>query len=167
MILLAVTDEDRAARQQRAIEQVLAEEDRREAAKASAPKPARLPAAGWYRHPTMANTQRYWDGTAWTDHIAPGLPAPPTAHAGSAVAAAVRADDERKGGNLLTAGIVMLVIFPIGGFIAGVALLSRRPGAGVGLMLGSVFSAYVWFQILTPNEPTYSGLAVLLAPWGR
>lgn len=37
--------------------------------------------AGWYKHPSMVDTQRYWDGEAWTDKIAPGLPAPKTAKA--------------------------------------------------------------------------------------
>jgi hypothetical protein len=27
--------------------------------------------AGWYKHPSMADTRRYWDGQKWTDHIAP------------------------------------------------------------------------------------------------
>lgn len=27
--------------------------------------------AGWYPDHTMADTLRYWDGTAWTDHVAP------------------------------------------------------------------------------------------------
>lgn len=41
------------------------------------PPPARRDAAvpqaapGWYPHPEMIDTQRYWDGGAWTDHIAP------------------------------------------------------------------------------------------------
>jgi uncharacterized membrane protein YhaH (DUF805 family) len=40
-----------------------------------APKtPAPAPAAGWYPHPTMIDTRRYWDGAAWTDHIAPSSP---------------------------------------------------------------------------------------------
>jgi hypothetical protein len=34
--------------------------------------------AGWYKHPSMVNTQRYWDGQAWTDHVAPGDPTPAT-----------------------------------------------------------------------------------------
>lgn len=35
-------------------------------------KPARQkPSAGWYAHPKMAGTRRYWDGDKWTDHIAP------------------------------------------------------------------------------------------------
>lgn len=32
--------------------------------------------AGWYPDPTQAATQRYWDGSTWTDHCAP-LTAPP------------------------------------------------------------------------------------------
>lgn len=27
--------------------------------------------AGWYPHPSMADTRRYWDGQKWTDNIAP------------------------------------------------------------------------------------------------
>lgn len=30
--------------------------------------------AGWYPHPTMAATRRYWDGEKWTEHIAPSAP---------------------------------------------------------------------------------------------
>lgn len=29
------------------------------------------PGAGWYPNPQNPNEQRYWDGTAWTDHVAP------------------------------------------------------------------------------------------------
>lgn len=34
------------------------------------PPPPSAP-AGWYPHPEMVDTQRYWDGEAWTEHIAP------------------------------------------------------------------------------------------------
>lgn len=37
------------------------------------------PAAGWYPHPTMPNTQAYWDGGQWTEHVAPGPQAAPIA----------------------------------------------------------------------------------------
>jgi len=60
--------------------------------------------AGWYAHPTMAGTQRYWDGERWTDNIAPGAP-PHT-----------RAD----GGNtetLITAGWVTAIFLPVAGFV--------------------------------------------------
>ena len=29
------------------------------------------PPPGWYPDPHMADTKRYWDGTRWSDHIAP------------------------------------------------------------------------------------------------
>lgn len=34
-------------------------------------------AAGWYPDEKMAGTQRYWDGTAWTENVAPISAAPP------------------------------------------------------------------------------------------
>lgn len=36
--------------------------------------PAPTAPAGWYPHPTMTATQAYWDGQAWTEHIAPAVP---------------------------------------------------------------------------------------------
>jgi hypothetical protein len=33
--------------------------------------PSQTP-AGWYPDPEQANTQRYWDGSQWTDQRAPG-----------------------------------------------------------------------------------------------
>lgn len=30
--------------------------------------------AGWYPDPSMSGTQRYWNGTAWTEHAAPLMP---------------------------------------------------------------------------------------------
>ena len=29
---------------------------------------------GWYPDPQMPGTQRYWDGAAWSDHVAPAAP---------------------------------------------------------------------------------------------
>lgn len=33
------------------------------------------PPAGWYPHPSMADTRRYWDGAHWTEHIQAQAPA--------------------------------------------------------------------------------------------
>ena len=33
------------------------------------------PPAGWYADPEDPSQQRYWDGSAWTDHRVPGRPA--------------------------------------------------------------------------------------------
>lgn len=29
--------------------------------------------AGWYQDPSVPGQQRYWDGSTWTAHVAPGL----------------------------------------------------------------------------------------------
>ena len=34
-------------------------------------RPARVLPAGWYLDTTMVGTQRYWDGSEWTSHVAP------------------------------------------------------------------------------------------------
>ena len=116
-------------------------------------------AAGWYPHPTMADTQRYWDGHRWTDHIAPGLPS------ADAASAAAQAENQRTS-SLESVGVLMMFIFPLGGFIVGCMLLGRWPGAGVVLMIGSVISAAVWYAILVdlsgPSDDRYSfGLSLL------
>jgi hypothetical protein len=38
------------------------------------PRGRKKPPAGWYPHPSMIDTRRYWDGDAWTDNIAPNAP---------------------------------------------------------------------------------------------
>ena len=35
-------------------------------------EPAGLPATGWYPDPRGVHELRYWDGAAWTDHVADG-----------------------------------------------------------------------------------------------
>lgn len=32
--------------------------------------------AGWYIHPDLANTLCFWDGSKWTDDVAPYMPSP-------------------------------------------------------------------------------------------
>lgn len=95
-------------------------------------------AAGWYAHPSMADTQQYWDGQQWTDHVAPGLPR-------RAQQAATQAEDEKHNGALTVAGLVLMVVFPIGGFIVGCILLAKKAvTVGVVIMLLSFASGYFW-----------------------
>jgi hypothetical protein len=41
--------------------------------KSSPPRGVEHP-AGWYPHTSMVGTQRYWDGSSWTSHVAPTTP---------------------------------------------------------------------------------------------
>jgi hypothetical protein len=101
----------------------------------------------------MTDTQRYWDGQAWTEHIAPGLPA---SSAPPRYVAVVEKDQT----GLIVAGLIMALIFPIGGFIAGCVLLGRKPGAGVACMIISVIAMFYWYDYFTPDAviiPDYYG----------
>lgn len=81
--------------------------------------------AGWYPDPEMADTVRYWDGSAWTDHRAPagqeGSPAGvPTAQAAGEQSTEKKADPVAKGCGLGCVGlVVVLLIFVVIGALSG------------------------------------------------
>lgn len=54
---------------------------------------------GWYQDPKGANL-RWWDGTAWTEHVHAQAAPAPTGEAGSARSAVVPA--EKAGGNSIS-----------------------------------------------------------------
>ena len=63
--------------------------------------------AGWYPDPTMSNTQRYWDGTRWSNHFAP-MP-PPMVYAA-----------EASNSGALAVGYIFAILMPIvGTFLPG------------------------------------------------
>ena len=131
----------RTERQEQAIAEIIAAQDRAEAAAASTQSERALPKAGWYPHPSMVATRRYWDGAAWTDHIAPDGP--------SASAGTKATPSSNTNATLIGFGYVLAIIFPLAGFIIGCVLLTRRPGHGVVLMLLSMASFLVWYDYLT------------------
>jgi hypothetical protein len=64
---------------------------------------APLPPPGWYPDPGGTNTQRYFDGTKWTDHLPPfNQPSGPAAPAA--------ARKKRKKWPWIVAGVVVLLI---------------------------------------------------------
>lgn len=96
--------------------------------------------AGWYAHPSMADTQRYWDGQQWTDHIAPGSPQ---------TAPASPRTEAQANHTLITVGLLSAFLLPILGFIVGVILLAKREAAaGVVVVLLAIGSAYLWLYLL-------------------
>ncbi|MGH3345538.1 MAG: DUF2510 domain-containing protein [Nocardioides sp.] len=117
------------------------------------------PPAGWYPHPWMADTNRYWDGTAWTDHIAPVAVAPPPPRDTSfdlGWSQRHPAPPEPDHGGLIVGGYVMAILLPLIGFIIGIVLLAKgKTGHGLGAMILSVIAFFVWADVLTPDATTY------------
>jgi hypothetical protein len=96
------------------------------------------PVAGWYRDPEQPQTQRYWDGTRWTDQRAPLAPEPRKTGAGV----------------LLVASYVAAVLIPIVGLILGVVLLIRRETVhGIAVVLISLAIAVAgYFLVIDETE---------------
>ncbi len=74
--------------------------------------------AGWYRDAQMPGQMRYWDGAAWTAHVAPiaGAPAP-----GTAPAAALTKRRSSASVVLIIVGVVLGVLMIIG-VLAAIAI---------------------------------------------
>lgn len=89
--------------------------------------------AGWYPHPSMAGTLGYWDGTRWTEQVAPAQQSAARAPAGSV------------NGALLVLGYLLAVLFPIGGLVVA-AVIWRQSETHAGAMLAISFVAGImWF----------------------
>ncbi len=78
--------------------------------------------AGWYPDPTAPGTERYWDGTAWTDHSRPVAvtpsappPLPPTPDSSPAPVGSVVAGGQKPDNNHVWAILAtVLCCLPIG-----------------------------------------------------
>lgn len=95
------------------------------------------PPAGWYPDPEMAGTQRYWDGSVWTEHRAP-----------AAVTRPVAGPVEVASSSVLAAGWVFAVVVPIVGFVIGLSQINRSR-EGLWIVLLSVGAAIFWFWAFT------------------
>ncbi|MEV4451527.1 DUF2510 domain-containing protein [Streptomyces mirabilis] len=80
------------------------------------------PPPGWYRDPSYPLVERWWDGTAWTDHRrgpeAPQMPLAPPRPVGGGSGRA-------KAVALVTAGVVLVTSIVTGAFVLG-----REGGGG-------------------------------------
>lgn len=122
----------------------------------------------------MVGTQRYWDGDAWTEHIAPASTGRPAPTPEEVEANKARFDEAAKQSRWETGLVVGLaVLFPLGGLIAGAVMLwRRRVGIGLAaialsLVLGVVY-ALAWqatYGESSPSELDVDQLEVEIAKW--
>ena len=92
-------------------------------------------APGWFPDPELPGVQRYWDGTRWTEHRAPGRP--PTANTAT-------------NGMAIASLVCAFVFFPLGIVFGHIALSQiRRTGEqGRGLAIAGLVLSYVSIVIL-------------------
>lgn len=89
--------------------------------------------AGWYPDPTRAQTQRYWDGSTWSDHVAPLAP------------------QSSSTNTLVTLGWLGALFLPLVGFIIGIVVTDRSKEGpwiiGVSVLSG-IFWGFLWISFV-------------------
>ena len=99
------------------------------------------PSAGWYPDPSMAGTQRYWDGSRWSDHVAPMAASQPR-----------RSTEAEDVSGLVVAGVITSIIIPIIGFIIGIVLMAKnKPGPGLACLILSIVAFFGWAAVLSSS----------------
>lgn len=87
------------------------------------------PPAGWYPDPQDANRQRYWNGSAWTEHTADGTPQAAGAAAGApAATGSANQPDTWTWQSILATMFCCQFIGPVGVLNAGRAEQALRSG---------------------------------------
>ncbi|MFS8203683.1 DUF2510 domain-containing protein [Streptomyces sp. CWNU-52B] len=88
---------------------------------------------GWYRDPAAPHTERWWDGTAWTEHRrAPGAPQPQPAYAQTVPMPRGRGSGRAKAVALTTAAAVLVAAVVTGAVVLSGDDGDGDPGAGGG-----------------------------------
>jgi len=101
------------------------------------------PPAGWYPDPQDGTKQRYWDGTAWTEHTAPGAQqAQPAATGGFTAATGGVGLGAQAPDPWLWQSIVATIICCLPTGIAGIIYAAKsQKAAGMGDLAGATAAA--------------------------
>ena len=87
------------------------------------------PPAGWYPDPQDSSRQRYWNGTAWTEHTADGAPQAAGAAAGQPVTSSSASDPDTWTWQSIIVTILCCAPFGVAGALnAGRAEQAIRSG---------------------------------------
>jgi hypothetical protein len=119
------------------------------------PAPSPTASAGWYADPAQVSIQRYWDGSAWTDHTAPA----PAAQEGSGLAKRRRSQGQRLA--IIAAGWLLgwLVVGTILGGVTQVLLFHAGAtdeasfyATGIAIVFGIAIGAFAGHKIAGPKR---------------
>lgn len=80
--------------------------------------PQSAPSADWYPDPSAPAQLRFWDGSAWTTHVKPALPAGPDLPAPTAALDAARPAPRKLANRAAGVGVVGLVLSGVGILLA-------------------------------------------------
>jgi len=108
------------------------------------------PAPGWYQDPYGTPAWRYWDGSQWTDHVAPWTAREPSP--------AERVADERRWARYAKWAFAALVPFQIGAQVVGAWQYDRVYG-------GRLFADNAPDQV-NLFDPAWAGTALTLCALG-
>lgn len=122
---------------------------------------------GWHPDPSGARQLRWWDGAAWTPHVAPfpGDTAPPNAHAGAFAPApmGVAPQPRPKGPKIMTGltwGVLAATVLVVGGGIAALVwgassasaeLASDAPAVLDDFLAATTTGDPSWTEYVTPG----------------
>lgn len=109
------------------------------------PPPSQTP-AGWYSDPHTPGGQRYWDGSAWTEHVVNAAP-PPMPYAQPVAGYGPPQGKEQEATGTIIAGYIFAVIFPIVGFVIGLTQINRNRH-GLWVVLTSIAAFIAWIVII-------------------
>jgi hypothetical protein len=107
----------------------------------SPPPPPITSPPGWYPDPAGYG-QRYWDGRVWSEHVAP------------APAMLPQADRSAPVGDWI-GGVLISVLFPIVGLIAGVVYVTRggaKRDVGLLCIVLSAICFFFWVAMLSSGS---------------
>lgn len=87
---------------------------------------------GWYRDPSLPATRRWWDGTAWTDHVRPDEDAALGFGSGRRSAASASTPPSASGASPATPAVTEPTTFAVPSEIEGTKPVSSVGSAAVG-----------------------------------
>ena len=105
------------------------------------PESTSAPGPGWYPDPNDPATDRYWDGTHWTDSRTPHAP--------------VKVEGEKKNevDGTIIAGYIFAVLMPLIGFIIGLTQINRNRH-GLWVVVVSVVMAVIYLAAFSSSSNT-------------